>query len=236
MAKGLNRERGIEDTLSHNIADDNAGGVTQAMVSDDPATHDVGDDNGVDNPATHDVGDDNGVDNPATHDVGDDRGVDDPATHDLGDDHGGADTLRLFVNERTGQLVFSADQAECVQWANDGGKQVLDVAVGVPTAGDDSVAVWRFHDPKSDVYFWTANEALKDSIVQNVPAIEFEGEAFRAYSDDASGGHLAIGLVWDRDAGGDFGNFVYAPVDAAIALAGQSQTDGIEYFGVAFWL
>jgi hypothetical protein len=56
--------------------------------SDDAASHDVGDDHGVDNPATHDVGDDHGVDNPATHDVGDDHGVDNPATHDVGDDHG----------------------------------------------------------------------------------------------------------------------------------------------------
>jgi len=29
--------------------------------ADDPATHDLGDDNGVDNPATHDLGDDNGA-------------------------------------------------------------------------------------------------------------------------------------------------------------------------------
>ena len=44
---------------------------------------------GSDDPATHDVGDDNGVDDPTTHDVGDDRGVDDPATHDVNDDNGG---------------------------------------------------------------------------------------------------------------------------------------------------
>jgi hypothetical protein len=52
---------------------------------DDPAGHDVGDNNGVD-PAGHDVGDDNGVD-PAGHDAGDDNGVD-PAGHDAGDDNG----------------------------------------------------------------------------------------------------------------------------------------------------
>jgi len=51
-------------------------GLCKVHVEDDPATHDVGDDNGVDDPATHDVGDDNGVDDPATHDVGDDNGVD----------------------------------------------------------------------------------------------------------------------------------------------------------------
>jgi hypothetical protein len=37
-------------------------GVCKVHVEDDPATHDVGDDNGVDDPATHDVGDDNGND------------------------------------------------------------------------------------------------------------------------------------------------------------------------------
>ncbi len=51
-------------------------GLCKVHVEDDPATHDVGDDNGVDDPATHDVGDGNGVDDPATHDVGDDNGVD----------------------------------------------------------------------------------------------------------------------------------------------------------------
>jgi hypothetical protein len=37
-------------------------GVCKPHVEDDPATHDVGDDNGMDDPATHDLGDDNGVD------------------------------------------------------------------------------------------------------------------------------------------------------------------------------
>jgi hypothetical protein len=37
-------------------------GACKPHVEDDPATHDVGDDNGIDDPATHDVGDDNGVD------------------------------------------------------------------------------------------------------------------------------------------------------------------------------
>ncbi len=71
-------------------------GDSPAATSPAGATHDVGDDHGVDDPATHDVGDDHGVDDPATHDVGDDHGVDDPATHDVGDggghgsdDHGG---------------------------------------------------------------------------------------------------------------------------------------------------
>ncbi len=46
--------------------------------SDDPATHDVGDDNGVDNPATQDVGDDNGG---LRGDNGSGGGADDPANH-----------------------------------------------------------------------------------------------------------------------------------------------------------
>lgn len=39
-------------------------GLCQPHQEDDPATHDVGDDNGVDDPATHDVGDDRGFDGP----------------------------------------------------------------------------------------------------------------------------------------------------------------------------
>jgi hypothetical protein len=39
-------------------------GVCKVHVEDDPATHDVGDDDGIDDPATHDVGDDNGIDGP----------------------------------------------------------------------------------------------------------------------------------------------------------------------------
>ncbi|CAN5184923.1 hypothetical protein BH11ACT5_BH11ACT5_01420 [soil metagenome] len=53
-----------------------------ATHTDDPATHDVGDDNGTDDPATHDVGDDNGTDDPATHDVGDDNGGDSGGSDD----------------------------------------------------------------------------------------------------------------------------------------------------------
>jgi len=64
-------------------------GLCKAHVEDDPATHDVGDDNGIDDPATHDVGDDDGIDDPATHDVGDDNGVDPtPAPGAPIDDHG----------------------------------------------------------------------------------------------------------------------------------------------------
>lgn len=65
---------GTDDPASHNAGDDNRRATGHRQGADDPATHDAGDDNGVDNPATHDVGDDNGVDNPATHDVGDDNG------------------------------------------------------------------------------------------------------------------------------------------------------------------
>ena len=47
---------------------------------------------GEDDPATHDINDDNGVDDPATHDINDDNGGqddDDPAIHDINDDNGG---------------------------------------------------------------------------------------------------------------------------------------------------
>ncbi len=53
--------------------------------TDDPATHDVGDDHGSDDPATHDVGDDSGSD---------DSGSDDnsgPGNSHGDDDHGGSD-------------------------------------------------------------------------------------------------------------------------------------------------
>jgi len=68
--------------------------VSQVDVvgEDDPATHDINDDNGVDDPATDDINDDNGVDDPATHDINDDNGGqddDDPAIHDINDDNGG---------------------------------------------------------------------------------------------------------------------------------------------------
>ncbi|MCM2333764.1 MAG: hypothetical protein NDI82_07435 [Anaeromyxobacteraceae bacterium] len=54
-------------------------GVCKVHVEDDPATHDVGDDNGMDDPATHDLGDDNGVDPaPAPPAPIDDNGNDGP--------------------------------------------------------------------------------------------------------------------------------------------------------------
>ncbi len=76
-------------------------------------------------PATHDIGDDHGVDDPATHDIGDDKGVDNPATHDVADDHGGVRKLGLFVNQTTQQLVFSADATELVN-----STQLLDDPLG----------------------------------------------------------------------------------------------------------
>lgn len=204
---------------------------------DDGAGHDAGDDHGVDDPATHDVGDDHGADDPATHDIGDDKGMDDPATHDVGDDHGGARTLGLFVNQATQQLVFSADSTELEHWRGDDRLTALDLSVSVPgTATAGSVPVWRFHDPASDVYFWTADDHVRDALMRSHPELEFSGEAFRAWGDDGAGAHQAIGVVWDRDHGGDYGRFMYAPADDAVRIAGQSSSDGMEYLGVAFWI
>lgn len=194
------------------------------------------DDKGVDDPATHDVGDDKGVDNPATHDIGDDKGIDNPATHDVGDDHG-QHQLSLFVNQRTQQLIFSADRMETERWHGDDAKQALALPVAVPAVADGStVAVWRFHDTASDVFFWTADSALKDSLLLTHPELAFDGEAFRAFRDDASGQHTAIGVVWDHDAGGAYGSFTYAVADDAIRLAGLSTDDHVDYLGVAFWI
>ena len=222
----LNDDRGVDDPATHDVGDDH--GV------DNPVTHDVGDDHGVDDPATHDVGDDHGMDDPATHDVGDDHGVDDPATHDVGDDHGG-DRLHLVQNARTGQWIFTDDSTEATRWADDHGHRGGEVERHAPRAVDDTVSVWRFHDPASDVYFWTADARLKDDLQRSQPNLEFEGEAFRAYADDASGGTQAIGLVWDRG-DGPYGNFIYAPNDDAVQLAGQSSSDDLIYLGVAFWI
>lgn len=216
-----------DDPTSHDLGDDQ--GV------DDPMTHDIGDDKGLDNPATHDVVDDRGVDNPATHDVGDDRGTNAPTTHDAGDDHG-RHQLSLFVNQRTQQLIFSADRAETEHWRGDDSKLALSLPVAVPVADDSTVAVWRFHDTASDVFFWTADSALKDSLVHEHPELSFDGVAFRAFRDDSTGGHTAIGVVWDRDAGGAYGSFTYAPAQDAIQLAGVSADDHVEYLGVAFWI
>jgi hypothetical protein len=219
--------KGVDDSTTHDVGDDK--GV------DDPATHDVGDDKGVDDPATHDVGDDKGVDDPATHDVGDDKGVDDPATHDLGDDHGQHE-LALFLNQRTKQVIFSADATETEHWRGDDSKLSLSLPVATPAAGDSTVPVWRFHDAGSDVFFWTADSALKDSLVSQHPELSFDGEAFRAFDDGASGGHTAIGVVWDHAAGGAYGSFTYVPVDDAVRLAGVSSDDSLDYLGVAFWI
>ncbi len=189
---------------------------------------------GNDDPIDHDLGDDNGVDDPATHDGGDDNGVDDPATHDIGDDNGG-DKLLLVQNARSGQWIFTDDSSEFTRWTDDHGRSGGEVSLRAPDVGDDSVAVWRFHDSVSDVYFWTADTQLKDDLVRSQPGLAFDGEAFRAYADDASGGSIAIGLVWDQSSG-PYGNFIYAPNDDAVQLAGLSDSDALIYAGVAFWL
>ena len=222
----LNDDHGVDDPLTHDIGDDH--GIH------DPLTHDIGDDHGVDDPLTHDVGDDHGVDDPLTHDIGDDHGVHDPLTHDVGDDHGG-DRLMLVLNERTGQMIFTDDSAEHARWLGNHGRDGSEIALPAARASADSVPVWRFHDAASDVYFWTSDTELKDTLLQAVPDLGFDGEVFRAFADDKSGGTAAIGVVWDRDAG-PYGNFIYAPVDDAIQLAGVSETDDMVYLGVSFWI
>ena len=216
-----------DDPLNHDAGDDHG--------TDDPATHDVGDDHGTDDPATHDVGDDHGTDDPATHDVGDDHGTDDPATHDVGDDHG-QHALHVFVDRDTQQVVFTDDSVERARWDSDDSLLALNLPVTVPATSSQTEAVWRFHDPVSDIYFWTIDATLKDDLRSSHPELEFEGEAFQAYRGAEDGGQTAIGLVWDHGFDGAYGRFVYAPVDDAVALAGVSTTDGLEYLGVAFWI
>jgi hypothetical protein len=216
-------DHGVDDPLTHDVGDDH--GV------DDPLTHDVGDDHGVDDPLTHDVGDDHGADDPLTHDVGDDHGVDDPLTHDVGDDHG----LHVFVNRNSGQLVFTDDSAEREHWR--GGRSHDDLNVELATAGsDEGVAVWRFHDSAADVYFWTADATLKDMLVTQLPQLDFDGEVFRAWGDDGGAARTAVGVVWDRNGGGEYGNFHYCDDASAVAIAGQSDADALVYLGVSFWL
>ena len=222
----LGDDHGVDDPLTHDVGDDH--GVH------DPLTHDVGDDHGVDDPLTHDVGDDHGVHDPLTHDVGDDHGVHDPLTHDVGDDHGG-DRLKLVLNPTTGQMIFTDDDAEHARWLDDHGHALGEVPLHRPQAAEQTVAVWRFHDPQSDVFFWTSDAELKDSLLQSNPELAFDGEVFRAYADDRSGGSVAIGVVWDQTSG-PYGNFIYAPVDDAVQLAGQSDADALHYLGVAFWI
>jgi hypothetical protein len=209
--------------------------TTQTTGKDDPLSHDVGDDKGTDQPLTHDIGDDKGLDNPLTHDVVDDKGADDPSTRDVVDDHG-LHALNLFVNQRTQQLVFSSDSAEVAHWHDDAGKDAIAQSVDVPIASSATLPVWRFHDLKSDVFFWTADPGQKDSLLEHHPELAFDGEAFQAFKDQSSGGHTAIAVVWDRDAAGDYGNFIYAPLDDAVRLAGQSDTDHLDLLGVAFWI
>lgn len=189
---------------------------------------------GNDDPVDHDIGDDNGVDDPATHDVGDDNGVDDPATHDVGDDKGN-DPLMLVLNEQTGQWIFTDDAAEHARWLDDQGRDGGQIALPPLAAGEATVAVWRFHDLVTDVYFWTDNVQLKDSLIQSDLGLSFEGEAFRGHADDGAGRHTPVGVVWDQDTN-SIGNFIYAPADDAIKLAGQSDTDDLVYLGVAFWI
>ncbi len=202
--------------------------------TDDPTNHDLGDDHGLHDPLTHDVGDDRGVDNPLTHDIGDDHGVHDPLTHDVGDDHGG-NRLNLVQNARTGQWIFTDDAVEGKAWADHHGRQLLEIDLSAPKADDHQVSVWRFHDADSDVYFWTADTRLKDDLLKTHPELEFNGEAFKAYADDSTGGQQAIGVVWDQ-AAGPYGNFIYAPVDDAVKLAGVSDSDALVYLGVSFWI
>ena len=191
--------------------------------------------NSGDDPLNHDAGDDHGTDDPATHDVGDDHGTDDPATHDVGDDHG-QHALHVFVDRDTQQVVFTDDSVERARWDSDDSLLALNLPVTVPATSSQTEAVWRFHDPVSDIYFWTIDAALKDDLLGSHPELEFQGEAFQAYRGAEDGGQTAIGLVWDHGFDGADGRFVYAPVDDAVALAGVSTTDGLEYLGVAFWI
>jgi hypothetical protein len=62
-----------------------------------------GDDHGSDDPATHDLGDDDGSDG---------NGADDPATHDLGDDHGGSASLTTSTSTPSTTVTTTAGGAD----------------------------------------------------------------------------------------------------------------------------
>lgn len=190
---------------------------------------------GHDDPSDHDSHDDHGNDDPTTHDAGDDHGADDPATHDVGDDHGVDASLQLVFNDRSGQWIFTDDTAEHTQWLDDHGHDGGTVDLRGPQAGEHAVSVWRFHDSASDVYFWTADAALKDQLLQTQPQLQFDGVAFQAFADDHGGSRQAIGVVWDQGAGA-CGSFSYLPADDAAQLAGVSGSDDLVYLGVAFYL
>jgi hypothetical protein len=95
---------GLAYGAAHSVSDNPRPQVvipaSTSRSADDPATHDVNDDHGVD-VTTSTTNTTVSDDNPATHDVGDD-GVDNPATHDVGDDDGGRTTPTTVSNSGPG--------------------------------------------------------------------------------------------------------------------------------------
>lgn len=161
-------------------------------------------------------------------------------TLDLEDLFYNEDRAYAFRNEATGQTIFTAQAHERDEWEDDPELTGLALGAVLPLANEpDAVPVWRFQVREGGVYFWTADEALKDLIVNDLSAlVEYQGIAFHAYAGASSGGTTGIGIVWNQGAidAGPFGRFDFLPNEQALAIAGASATDAVVYFGTAFWI
>jgi hypothetical protein len=158
---------------------------------------------------------------------------------EVGDLLTGRDTLYFFSNAATGQLIFTGSVAERQEWANTPGVTDIGLELPAPAAGPSSIPVWRFEVNQGGVYFWTADPAVKDLIQNTLAAqVSYDGVAFNAYAGAATGGSIAVGVVWDQTftAENPFGRFDYLPDAAAVSIAGASATDSLVYFGSSFWL
>lgn len=161
-------------------------------------------------------------------------------TLDLEDLFYNEDRAYAFRNETTGQTIFTAQVRERDEWEDAPDLTELTLGAVLPLANEpNAVPVWRFQVREGGVHFWTADEALKDLIVNDLSAlVEYQGIAFHAYAGAASGGTTEIGIVWNQGAiaAGPFGRFDFLPNDQAVAIAGASATDAIIHFGTAFWI
>jgi hypothetical protein len=98
----------------------------------------------------------------------------------------------------------------------------------VPT----QTAVYQFWSPVFKSYFYTANEAEKNRVVQNYPAAwTYEGIAYYAFADSTAPGVAPVYRFWS----GSLGTHYYTTDAARKAELIQTQSNVWAYEGIAFY-
>lgn len=94
---------------------------------------------------------------------------------------------------------------------------------------EETTSVYRFYDTITGTHFYTANEAEKDSVIQNLPKYNYEGPSFAALQNDTTDTE-EVHRFYNRQTGTHFYTISDFEADRVRETSPQFNYEGTAYY------